>query len=282
MFADGAPSAAAAKPSGNRCGHDPKRPQLTPANPIRKGKGGLPRILSLAAERAREWYTRPGKCSLLFIHSGRKVRSERREACLLVLETLLSHLDLASLCLGTPTLDSGFIDIDMRTIVRDSGLGQRRIERAIALFKNAGFMLVSQPRAQNADGDYFGCRAIRVMTTAFFEWLGLGPMLRRERKRASEALRKKALRANRKLSDFMRRVISGGVATARGKSSGNTGRSGGGSNSRIGGLNKRRIAEWNAAWAGHVRAGADCRDAQRRTNVELGYPPDFSPGQLRS
>ncbi len=38
--------------SGNRCGHDPKNPALTPAVPIRKGKGGLPRILSLAAERA--------------------------------------------------------------------------------------------------------------------------------------------------------------------------------------------------------------------------------------
>ena len=31
----------------------------------------------------------------------------------MVLETLLSHLDLASLCLGAPTLAAGFIDIDM-------------------------------------------------------------------------------------------------------------------------------------------------------------------------
>ena len=33
---------------GNRCGHDPRNPRLVPAYPIRKGKGGLPRILSLA------------------------------------------------------------------------------------------------------------------------------------------------------------------------------------------------------------------------------------------
>jgi hypothetical protein len=42
--------------TGNRCGHDPKRPNLSPAHSIRKGKGGLPRILSLAAERAKAWY----------------------------------------------------------------------------------------------------------------------------------------------------------------------------------------------------------------------------------
>lgn len=66
-----------------------------------------------------------------------------------MIEAILAHLDLASLCLGTPTLENGFLDIDMRTIVRDSGMGQRRCERAIALFKEAGFMKVEQPRAIN-------------------------------------------------------------------------------------------------------------------------------------
>ena len=116
--------------TGNRCGHDPKKPQLQPAHPIRKGKGGLPRLLSLAAERAKAWYFHPKKCKLLQSKPDRQTRSERREACQIVIETILSHLDLASLCLGTPTLESGFIDIDMRTIVRDSGIGQRRCERA--------------------------------------------------------------------------------------------------------------------------------------------------------
>ena len=48
---------------GTRCGHDPKRPLLTPANPIRKGKGGLPRILSLAAGRTKAWYSKTGMAS---------------------------------------------------------------------------------------------------------------------------------------------------------------------------------------------------------------------------
>ena len=196
-------------PSGNRCGHDPRHPNLSPVNSIRKGKGGLPRILSLAAERAKAWYYHPKKCKLLQSHPHRKTRSERREACQIVIETILSHLDLASLCLGTPTLENGFIDIDMRTIVRDSGIGQRRCERAIALLKEAGFMKVQQPRAINDQGDYVGLRAIRVVTTLFFEFLNLGPMLQRERARASENLRRKAMKANRKVADFMRRLTNG-------------------------------------------------------------------------
>ena len=60
--------------NGNRCGHDPRNPKLTPVNPIRKGKGGLPRILSLAAERAKVWYFHPKKCKLLQTHPHRTRR----------------------------------------------------------------------------------------------------------------------------------------------------------------------------------------------------------------
>ncbi|WP_235731806.1 hypothetical protein [Fundidesulfovibrio putealis] len=193
------------------------------------------------------------------------MRSERREACLVVLETMLSHLDLASLCLGVPTLANGFIDIDMKTIVRDSGLGQRRCERAIGQLRKAGFMQVRQPRRKSEEGKYFGCRAIRIIASGLFEWLGLGPMLRREQARASEALRRKARKANRMFADFMRRVTSGfkfrPVRAPRG------------------GATEQRVIEWNQTWAMHVRTGLDLREALRRTNESLGYPPGHSPGQ---
>lgn len=251
--------------TGNRCGHDPRHPRLDPARPIRKGKGGLPRILSLAAERTKAWFDHPKKCPPLLVHGDRKMRSERREACLVVLETMLSHLDLVSLCLGVPTLANGFVDIDMKTIVRDSGLGQRRCERAIGQLRRAGFMQVTQPRGRSDEGRYFGCRAIRIITSALFEWLGLGPMLRREQARASEALHRKARKANRKFADLMRRVTSGfkfKPAIAPGVRA-----------------TEQRIIEWNQTWAMHVRAGLDPREAQRRTNDALGYPSGYSPGQ---
>ena len=252
--------------TGNRCGHDPKHPNLSPANPIRKGKGGLPRILSLAAERAKAWFYHPKKCPPLQSHPNRRTRSERREACQVVLETILAHLDLASMCLGTPTLSSGFIDIDMRTIVRDSGIGQRRCERAIAVFKEAGFMKVTQPRTQNDEGLYFGCRAIRVVAETLFDWLGLGPMLARERRRATAALQKKAQRANTKLTELMRRITKG--LPYRKRSPRQT--------------DEEATRQWNMKCAEFFKQGLESEETRRRTNAALGYPPDYSPGRAHT
>ena len=231
----------------------------------------MPRILSLAAERAKAWYYHPKKCKLLQSHPHRKTRSERREACQIVIETILSHLELASLCLGTPTLENGFIDIDMRTIARDSGIGQRRCERAIALLKEAGFMKVQQPRAINDQGDYVGLRAIRVVTTLFFEFLNLGPMLQRERARATERLRRKAQKANRKLSEFMNRI--------RDKFRSPVGRAFQRLSPRAEEQRMKRRIAWSRKWSEFVLQGIDSREAQRRTNAALGYPPGYSPGQ---
>ena len=256
---------------GNRCGHDPCCPVLTPAKPIRKGKGGLPRILSLAAERAKAWYFHPRKCKLLQSHPHRQTRSERRAACQIIIETILSYLDLASLCLGTPTLENGFIDIDMRTIVRDSGMGQRRCERAIAMLKNAGFMKVQQPRAINDQGDYVGLRAIRVVTTAFFEFLNLGPMLQRERAKATARLQRRAAKAHRKVTDLMRRLTRGLRKSISFKPT------------RSRADEERRMEEarrWNLTCAKFFRMNLDSEECRRRTNAELGLPADYSPGRF--
>ena len=258
------------RPNGNKCGHDPRSPRLSPLTPIRKGKGGLPRILSLASERAKVWYYYPRKCKLLQAKPHRKTRSERREACQVVIETILSHLDLASLCLGTPTLENGFIDIDMQTIVRDSGMSQRRCERAIALLKEAGFMKVKQPRTVNDQGDYVGLRAIRVVTTLFFEFLNLGPMLQRERARASSRLQRKAMKAHRKVSDLMRRVTTG----LRNSFSFKPQRSR---------AEQERCDEetrrWNMTCAKYMLADLEPDECRHRTNAELGLPTDYSPGR---
>jgi len=249
-------------PVGNRCGHDPKRPLLAAAVSIPKGKGGLPRILSLAAERAKSWYFHPKKCPPLQSPQDRQTRSERREACQIVLEVIFRHLDLASMCLGTPTPADGFIDIDMRTIAHDSGIGKRRCERAIAMLKQAGFMKVSQPRTRNAEGVYYGCRAIRIVTEKLFEWLGLGPMLAHERRKASERLRRKAVRAGRTLTDLMRRIslkLPSFINPSQNPAE----------RSRI----------WNLQCAEYIRQGLEGPELRRRTNEALGYPPDYSPGQ---
>jgi DNA-binding transcriptional ArsR family regulator len=245
------------------------QPHLSPARPIRKGKGGLPRILSLAAERAKAWYRHPQKCHALN-RGKRQVRSERREAYQVVIETILSLLDLASLCLGTPTLDNGFVDVDMRTLVAVAGIGQRRIERAIADLKEAGLMEVKQPRKLNEYGEYVGLRAIRVIRESFFEFLNLGPMLRQERARATERLRRKAMRVNRKLTDLMRRVSQGIKSMCkRPVVLSQTDR-------------EKRESEnrrWNQACAQYIRAGLEPMECRRRTNEELDLPAGYSSGR---
>lgn len=203
-------------------------------------------------------------------HPHRKTRSERREACQIVIEIILSHLDLASLCLGTPTFDAGFIDIDMRTIVRDSGIGQRRCERAIVLLKEAGFMNVQQPRTINDQCDYVGLRAIRVVTSLFFEFLGLGSMLQRERARATAKLQRKAMQAHRKLTDLMRRVTKG----LRNSFTFKPQRSRADQEKR-----DEETRRWNMTCAKYMIVDLDPDECRRRTNAELGLSVDYSPGR---
>ena len=252
--------------TGNRCGHDSRRPCLNAAIAIPKGKGGMPRILSLAAERAKAWYRHPRKCPPLSVTGKRVRRSERREAHQRVIEAILYHLDLASLCCGAPTVNNGFVDVNMAAIVKASGMSQRRCERAIADLVSAGFMKVNQPRRVNDQGDYVGLRAIRVVTALFFEYLGLAEMLAKERRRATARLQQKAARANVNLSNMMQRLKDKmRFGKRREESSPAT-------------LEKRRA--WSLKWAELVKAGADPPAAQRLTNLALGYPPGFSPGQL--
>lgn len=158
----------------------------------------------------------------------------------------------------------------MRTIVRDSGIGQRRCERAIALLKEAGFMNVKQPRAINDHGDYVGLRAIRVVTSLFFEFLNLGPMLQRERARASSRLQHKAMKANHKITDFMRRMTKG----LRNSFTFKPQRSRADQEKR-----EEETRRWNMACAKYIIADLDPDECRRRTNAELGLPADYSPGR---
>ena len=253
-------------PTGNRCNHNPSEPHLSPPEPIRKGLGGLPRILSLAAERAKDWFYYPEKCPPLQSSTTRQTRSERREAVQVVLEALLSHLDLSSLCVGTPTPANGFIDLDMKTIIKITGLGQRRCERAIAQLKGAGFISVKQPRLKNEEGKYIGLRAVRVITKEFFDWLGLGPMLEKERARASAALKRKAKAAGKALGDLMERArkILKPVLGNRAKPKP---------------IDPETVRAWNRLLGEHFRQGLETREAQRLANEKFGFPPLWSPGQ---
>ena len=154
-------------------------------------------------------------------------------------------------------------------LVDASGMSQRRCERAIADLKDAGLMSVKQPRKINEHGDYVGLRAIRVIREAFFEFLNLGPMLQRERARATEALRRRAMRANRKLADMMRRATEGLKGIIRRSPY-----------TRQEQEKRNALAlRWNLACTKYMRADLPTDEIRRRVNAEFGFPPDFSPGR---
>lgn len=196
---------------GNRCGHNPKRPNLMPLDALQKDKGRLPYLLERATEKALEWYQKPYKCKPLLKgkDANKPMRSERREACLRVLRAIFETMELASLQLGTPTLDGGFIDVSMAQLTARSGLKKRRCERAIAELIRAGFLTTKRRSGQNEQGKYFGLRSIRTVQVALFEWLGLDKRLAKESKKASARLKERALKAHRPLRDFFRRVCGG-------------------------------------------------------------------------
>lgn len=72
------------KTSENRCNHNVACPRLTPLNSIKTGKGGLPRILSLAAEKTKAWYNQPDLRPKLQSKKNRRTRRERREAVIII------------------------------------------------------------------------------------------------------------------------------------------------------------------------------------------------------
>lgn len=206
------PGIAPYKRRGNGCGHDPKnlRAVIKQMREI-KPKNGLPAILVTAGRKIREWYSNPGKFFGLFKpeSEGRLMRSERREAVIIVLETALSFMNLSTMWLGTPTVDKGFVDISMDDFVKRSGLGKRRCERVFALLKRAGLFESKQPRGVNEQGKYYGLRAIRSLSTLLFERLGLDRTLKRERKKEDDRLNDMARRHNIKMRDLLERFKVG-------------------------------------------------------------------------
>jgi hypothetical protein len=178
---------------GNYCGHNSIEPTFTLVKPAKKGKGGIPRVLTLCSERLTSYYNNPRNIipSLdLANGSQRQQRSERRESCIRLMSALLKRVELASLRVGIPTA-SGFMSYTVDYITLDTGMGQKRVERALSDLKAAGIVTVSQPRQKLPDGSYKGLAAIKTISKSLFSVFGLGVMLKKERDKASKRLAEK-------------------------------------------------------------------------------------------
>ena len=179
---------------GNFCGHDPRNPRFTLTRPAKTGKGGIPRVLTLCAERLQDYYHRPRQVipSLDLVNgSARQQRSERREACVLLLTALLKYTDLASLRVGIPTPD-GFLNLTVDYIAQQTGMTLRRAERALADLRTSGLVTIAQARKPLPDGSWKGLAAIKAISRHLFTIFSLGRILKKERTKASKRLKQKA------------------------------------------------------------------------------------------
>lgn len=182
---------------GNFCGHNPLLPKLDLAIPMKTadpvtGKGGLPKVLHLLSERLEAYFDNPKLIPSLNSANGscRKQRSERREACVRVLNGILKFTDLVTLRVGIPETN-GFKFLPLRVLEKHIGLETRRIVRALRDLRSAGLISSNQPREMDEDGNYKGLAAIRCVSKHLFAMFGLDKMLAKQRELASKRFRKK-------------------------------------------------------------------------------------------
>lgn len=187
---------------GNFCGHNPARPRLSPSNAPSER---LPLILRRLLERIPDFYWSPETLPSLNAanNSIRRLRSERREGCLLILAAILKFTDVESLRVGIPTAE-GFAGLTIALLSKHAGIVLRRAERAVADLKRAGLLTVSAVSERLADGSYKGVAAIKAVSKHLWGCFGLLDMLKHERDKAA----KRARKVQRKTANVVSRARS--------------------------------------------------------------------------
>ena len=155
--------------------------------PPRSGAGGIPRILTTLIERLDDYLTDPAAWLPGLNHvngKNRQQRRERRSACVQLLRDHIKYLDLASMRVGVPQANGGFLNLTLKFLARQAGIGQRRAERAMHDLQMAG-LVSTQSRCEKDDaGQYRGLASLRQLPPALFGAFGLGKWLKHERSKA--------------------------------------------------------------------------------------------------
>lgn len=168
---------------GNRCGHVPTAPRFftPPATHARH-----PRILVRLQDAIQTYFAQPDCLPSLNAANGstRRQRSERREACLALLGTLIHYLDLVTLQVGLPQPDGTVRGLSMAFLAARAGLGLRRAERACHDLVEGGLLHIHPRVEATPQGGHRGFPALRRLAGALFKVFGLDPWLQRERDKA--------------------------------------------------------------------------------------------------
>lgn len=179
---------------GNYCGHSPLVPTLELEHPIKKGQGGLPRILSLVSEKIEDYFHSPSLLPTLNLANGskRQQRSERREACVRLIKAMIKHMDINTLRVGVPTA-SGFKNLDTKFFSKHTNLSLRRCQRAMNDLKRSGLVQLSEIKVKTATSEFRSYAAIKKISKHLFSLLNIDRVLASEQKKASKRVKKDTL-----------------------------------------------------------------------------------------
>ncbi|MCA7941758.1 hypothetical protein [Burkholderia cepacia] len=150
-------------------------------------RGGRPRILTEMQNRLDAYLNDPDQhLPTLNAANGsdRQQRLERRIACVQLLRAMLKYLDLASLRVGIPQRDGGFMSVTMPFLAKHACLPVRRAERAMRDLLHAGLVTAQQRAERRDDGSYRGLASLRQLPAALFGAFGMSKWLRHERSKA--------------------------------------------------------------------------------------------------
>lgn len=145
--------------------------------------------------------------------SNRQQRSERREACLILLGVLLHYLDLVTLRVGIPTAE-GLTGLTSAFLAERAGLCPRRAERAMRDLAKARLITIHPYAQRQANGSYSGYGAIRTETHRLFTVFSLDSWLKYERDRATARRRKARVKAL-KADQARRELLTGDLGQCR-------------------------------------------------------------------
>lgn len=203
------------KGSGNKCGHDPRRPRLELERPATQSGRAFPFLISTALERLEcLYYDRS-----LFPELGARKRSERIEAMVLVAKAIVRNVDRLTLRSGRPGPAGTVTGITMHAIATWARIAPQRAYRACWDLRDAGYVDLSQPIEQRPDGSRRGLAGIRRVTRKLFERLELGGRLKRDQRELADAKRKAAttetIAERRRLRRLFRESRRAGVLAKR-------------------------------------------------------------------
>lgn len=200
---------------GGRCGHDKDRPKFDIIDSMQALEGQdkdifdkkiRPLILRFAMGQLRDVYFHPkehsrfafqltknGKITKCHNANLRQIKSNAREADILLLATMLLHMDLNTLLVGYYDKEHKFHPYTLQYLANQAGISIDRAKDSFRRWKQRG-MLVSEPEwavcTKNDDDTYKGHAKPKLVAKHLFAYLGIDAWLKEERDRASERLSK--------------------------------------------------------------------------------------------